>query len=96
MSLMSITGRGITQVTVIIVGFFILAGPYYTILDTMYDIAVAEGDPTLSAFVGWVYWAFYWGFPSASVFAILVIIMVTWNALRRRYYATEEVTAYGS
>lgn len=96
MSLVSLTGRAIGQVVALILGFFLIAGPYYTLLDNMYNIALAEGDATLSSFVGWVYWAFYWGFPSVTVFAILVVVMSLFNALRRRYYASEEVISYGS
>lgn len=96
MSLIKQTSRAIGLVVGLTVGFFLMAGPYYTILDNMYDMAVAEGDPTLNAFVGWVYQAFYWGFPSVTVFAILVAVMSLFNALRRKYYSTEEVTAYGS
>ena len=96
MSLIKYTSRAIGMVVGLIVGFFLIAGPYYTILDNMYDLAVAEGDPTLNAFAGWVYQAFYWGFPSVTVFAILMAVVSLYNVLRRRYYATEEVTAYGS
>jgi len=96
MSLMKEVSRGLWLAGMTMAMFFLFAPAYYTILDTMYALALAEGDPTLNAFVYWIYQMFYWGYPSLVVFALLMIVLGMFNRLRRKYYATEEVTRYGS
>jgi len=95
MSLRQVTTRAVGKVVGLIFGYFILAGPYYTILDEMYNIAAAETDTTLNTFIAWVYPTFYYGYPSIVVFGVIWTIVGLYREITRRYYSTEEVY-YGS
>jgi len=90
-----VTTRAVGKVVGLILGYFLLAGPYYTILDVLYDIAAAEGDATLNTFIAWVYPTCYYGYPSVVVFGIVWTIVGLYREIRRQYYASEEVYAYG-
>lgn len=81
----------IMRVTAFILVFALLGGPYYHLLNAMYDTAVGQGDAALTAWAQWVYWAFYYGFPSLMAFGIIVSIVYLFLVSGRRYYATEEV-----
>ena len=95
MSLLQEISRGIWRAGLLMVMFFFLAPAYYTVLDAMYALALAEGDATLSTFSYWIYQAFFWGYPSLVVFGLMMVVLGMVNRLRRKYYATEEVTQYG-
>lgn len=96
MSLMKVTGRAIAMTMGLIVGYFILAGPYYTIIDEFRDICLSYGDATMNTFIAWAYPVFYYGLPSVVVFGILVVALSLYTAIRRRYYSTEERVTYSS
>lgn len=95
MSLRSATSKAIRNVVILLMGYFVLAGPYYTILNEFYDIAAAEGDATLNTFIAWVYPTFYYGYPSVVVFGVIIVVLNLYRELRQKYYATEEAY-YGS
>jgi len=95
MSLLKDTHRAIILWMGLLFGFFVLAGPYYILLDTLYDIAAAEGDPTLNTFIAWVYPTFYYGYPAVVIFGLILSTLWLYKKIRSRYYATEEVTYYG-
>lgn len=95
MSIRQDTTQAIGKILGLIFGYFILAGPYYTILDELYDICAAEADATLNTFIAWVYPTAYYGYPSVVVFGVLWSIIGLYRSLRRKYYSTEEVY-YGS
>lgn len=78
------------RVTGFILVFFTLGGTYYNLLDAMYDTATGMGDAALSSWAEWVYWSFYYGFPSLMVFGIIASIVYLYLLVRRRYYSTEE------
>ena len=96
MSLRQTTTRAVGKVVGLIFGYFILAGPYYTILDELYNIAATEADATLNTFIAWVYPTFYYGYPSVVVFGVIWTIVGLYREIRSRYYETEEVSYYGS
>lgn len=96
MSLQTVTTRAVGKVVGLIFGYFVLAGPYYTVLDEFYNIAVAEGDAALNTFIAWVYPTCYYGYPSVVVFGIVWTIVGLYREIRRRYYATEAVSYYSS
>ena len=79
------------RVTGFILVFFLLGGPYYHLLNSMFDMATGMGNATLSAWSLWVYWSFYYGFPSLMVFGIIASIVYLYLVVRRKYYSTEEV-----
>lgn len=84
----------IIRVTGFILTFYFLGGPYYSILQAMYDAAIAEGIPSVTTYANWVYWLFYYGFAMIMlVFGPLVSIIYAYLVSRRRYYATDEVYA---
>lgn len=95
MSLLRDTHKAVMLVFGLMMAFFVLAGPYYTLLDELNDIAAAEADPTMNTFIAWVYPAFYYGFPATIIFGIIITILWLYKKIRNRYYATEEVTYYG-
>jgi len=95
MSLVKLTGQTIGKVTLLIVGYLITAGPYYTTLDAFRDTCVSNGGAELLTLVSWVYGTFYYGYPSVIVFGIVFVFYSFIMKLRRRYYATEEVYSYG-
>ncbi len=78
-----------TKVVGLILGYFIMAGPYYMVLDEFNSILAAESDATLNTFISWVYPAFFYGYPSIVVFGVIWIILGLYNEIRRKYYATE-------
>jgi len=90
LSLRQVTTRAVGKVVGLIFGYFILAGPYYTILDEMYNIAAAEADTTLNTFIAWVYPTFYYGYPSVVIFGVIWTIVGLYREITRRYYATDE------
>jgi hypothetical protein len=94
MSLIRATGIFIGKIVALIVGFFITAGPYYTMLDELFNVATDTGGTELNAFLSWAYGAFYYGYPSVIVFGIVFIMYGFLMELRRRYYATEEAGYY--
>ena len=94
MSLIKTTGKFIGKEVALIVGFFVTAGPYYTILDEVFDIATDTGGTELNAFISWAYGAFYYGYPSVVIFGIVFILYGFIMEIRRKYYATEEVGYY--
>ena len=95
MSLRQMTTRAVGKVVGLILGYFLLAGPYYTILDELYDICAAEADATLNTFIAWVYPTCYYGYPSIVVFGIIWAVVGLYREIRLRRYRTEEVY-YGS
>ena len=95
MSLRQLTTKAVRNIVILIVGYFILAGPYYTVLNEVNDICAAEGDATLNTFIAWVYPTFYYGYPSVVVFGIIWVIVGLYRDLRHKYYASEGVY-YGS
>lgn len=95
MSLTRTTGIFIGKIVALIVGFFITAGPYYTMLDELFTVASDTGGTELNAFLSWSYGAFYYGYPSVVIFGVLFIFYAYIMELRQRYYATEEVSYYG-
>jgi hypothetical protein len=95
MSLIQVTGRAIVKVTGFILGYFVLAGPYYTILNTMFGVCTDAGGTELLGFIAWSYDVCYYGYPSVVVFGILWTVLSFYMEIRRRYYATDEVSTYG-
>ena len=79
------------RVTSFILVYALLAGPYYYLLDSLYDTAAGQGISALSTWAQWVYWSFYWGFPSIMVFGVIASIVYLFLVVTKRYYATEEV-----
>lgn len=79
------------RVTGFILVYAVLAGPYYHLLDSLYGAATGRGIAALSTWAQWVYWSFYWGFPSVMVFGVIASIAYLYLVVRRRYYSTEEV-----
>ena len=96
MSLRQVTTRAVGKVVGLILGYFLLAGPYYTILDELYNICAAEADATLNTFIAWVYPTCYYGYPSVVVFGVIWSIVGLYREIRRKYYASEEAVYYGS
>ena len=78
------------RVTGFMLAFFFLGGPYYTILDTMFNAATDQGIADLTTYATWVYWAYYYGFPSLMVFGIIISVVYMFLMLRRRYFSSEE------
>ena len=95
MSLLRDTHRAIVKIVGLLLGFFVVGGAFYTVLDEFNDIAIAEGDPALNTFISWVYPAFYYGYPAVVVFSIILIVLWLYKQIRSKYYATEEVSYYG-
>ena len=81
----------IIRVTGFALGLFFLGGPYYHLLDAMFDSATGMGNVELTAWSTWVYWMFYYGYPSIMVFGMIVSIAYMFLVLRKRYWASEEV-----
>lgn len=79
------------RVTGFILTFFLIGGPYYHLLDSMFDMATGRGIAELTTWSQWVYWSFYYGFPSLMVFGIIASIVYLFLVVRRRYFSTEEV-----
>lgn len=77
-------------VTGLILQFFVFAGPYYTVLDSMAGAATDQGFAELNTLVSWTYWVFYYGYPSITVLGIIASMGYLFMAVRRRYYSTEE------
>ena len=94
MSLREHTTRAVTKVVGLILGYFLLAGPYYTILDELYDICATEADATLNTFIAWVYPTCYYGYPSVVVFGIIWSIVGLYREIGRKYYSTAESYYY--
>jgi len=90
-SLIRVVFLTMLRVTGFILVYAIMAGPYYYLLDSLYGAATDQGIAALSAWSQWVYWSFYWGFPSVMVFGVLASIVYLFLVVRRRYYSTEEV-----
>ena len=78
------------RVTGFMLAFFFLGGPYYTLLDTMFDAAIGQGIADVTTFSTWVYWAYYYAFPSLMVFGIIISVVYMFLMLRKRYYSSEE------
>ena len=89
-SLLRIVLFTLGRVTSFIMGFFLLGGPYYTLLDNFYSVATSQGIAALTTWSLGVYWMFYYGFPSVMVLGVVGSIAYAFMMNRKRYYATEE------
>ena len=78
------------RVTGFMLAFFFLGGPYYTLLDSMFSASTGMGNANTTTFSTWVYWAYYYAFPSLMVFGILLSVVYLFLMLRRRYWSSEE------
>lgn len=81
----------IMRVSAFIITFFIIGGPYYHLLNSLYDAASGQGIARLNTWSLWVYNMFYYGFPALMVFGIILSIAYMFLVLRRRYWSSEEV-----
>lgn len=95
MSLIRLTGRTVAKVVGLILGYFVLAGPYYTILDELFTVCTDTGGAALLTFIAWAYPVAYYGYPSVVTFGIIWTIYCFYAELREKDYATEEVYYYG-
>ena len=96
MSLMQAGSKAMWRIFALLITYFILGPPYYMILDALYDQLVATGGTDLNTFTAWMYPTFYYGFPTLIVIGLIFTVLGFYGALRRKYYATEEVGYYSS
>ena len=88
-SLLRVVMFTIMRVSSFILTFFFLGGPYFTLLDEMFGAAVGQGNATVTTFSTWVYWSFYYAFPTLMVFGMIVSTAYMFLVLRKRYWASE-------
>jgi len=88
-SLLRVVMFTILRVSSFILTFFFLGGPYFTLLDEMFGAAVGQGNATVTTFSTWVYWSFYYAFPTLMVLGVIMSTVYMVLVLRVRYFASE-------
>jgi len=86
--------KAMWRLAALFITYFAIGPAYYSVLDALYDQAVLNGGTGLTIFIAWSYPMFWFGFPTLIVLGVIFTIVGFYGALRRKYYATEEMGYY--